>query len=89
MLVQSKSRLDSSKFYQCFNQQDSSCVIYDCESFTKFKFDVNNVNTVESTTYQECVFKSNGIFRTERSEINQLQKVIVYKPNEQSTKYLN
>ena len=35
-----KSKLNSAKFMQCFNQQDSSHEIYYCEKFTESKFDV-------------------------------------------------
>ena len=47
------------------------------------------VNPAKSTTQQVRVFKSNQMFRTNDSKTNRLQKMIEYKTNEQSKKYLN
>lgn len=58
------------------------------ESFRECKFDIKYVNTVKSTT-QWVRVKSNRIFETKCSKINQLQKTMEYKTNEQSAEYLN
>ena len=50
MQVWDKSAPNSSEFTQCFKQYNFSHGIYQCESFTEYKFDVKYVNTEKSTT---------------------------------------
>ena len=45
-----KSTLNSSKFIECFNQQNSRHGIYYCETFTESKFHIGFGNTVKPKT---------------------------------------